>query len=82
MTFSYYDSSTGKKLITTNLKSLSEFSGIPYHKVYNWFRNGTDVHIQDSIVCFRDNLSRGKQRIPKKQKKKEEKFDDFFKTAV
>jgi hypothetical protein len=70
MTFFYYEIPTSKFIIATNVKAISEFSGIPYHKIYGWFNNdatGPMAHIEEGqFICARSELVRGKQRLQNK----------------
>ena len=67
MAFFFYEINTDRFILATNLKAVSEFSGIPYHKIYNWFQNGSDVHKDEKFFCVKAEVVRGKQRIQKGQ---------------
>jgi hypothetical protein len=63
MTFFYYEINTRRFIQSTNIRALEEFSGLSYHKIWNWFNNGSNIHVDDSIICGCSDLVRGKQRI-------------------
>jgi hypothetical protein len=65
MAFFYFEIKTDKFILASNMKSISEFAGIPYHKVYNWFNNDTDIHKDEEVLCVRTEMVRGKQRLQK-----------------
>lgn len=65
MTFFYYEINTRRFIQSTNIRALEEFSGISYHKIWNWFTDGSNLHVDDSIICGCSDLVRGKQRIQK-----------------
>jgi hypothetical protein len=63
MTFFYYEINTRRFIQSTNIRALEEFSGLSYHKIWNWFNNGSNIHVDDSIICGCSDLVRGKQRF-------------------
>lgn len=63
MTFFYYEINTRRFIQSTNIRALEEFSGISYHKIWNWFTDGSNLHVDDSIICGCSDLVRGKQRL-------------------
>ena len=70
MTFFYYEIPTKKFIIATNLTAVSDFAGIPYHKMYGWFNNGSTgpmAYVEDNFICGRSDLVRGRQRLSKRE---------------
>jgi hypothetical protein len=65
----YYEINTDRHILATNIAAVSEFSGLPYHKIRNWFVNGSSVHKDENYICIQTEIIRGKQRIQKKEKK-------------
>jgi hypothetical protein len=63
MTFFYYEINTRRFIQSTNIRALEEFSGLSYHKIWNWFNDGSNLHVDDSVICGCSDLVRGKQRI-------------------
>lgn len=71
MIFFYYEKNTGRFTSATNIKAISEFSGIPYYKIYGWFNNGSTgpaLHNDNDVMCARSELVRGKQRFSGRDK--------------
>lgn len=74
-------------VMTTNIKAIEEFTGIPYHRVYRILSNGVDLKETDDFIFAWGEPVKGKQRIPGRPKKKKSKgppeeiddFDNFFK---
>jgi hypothetical protein len=76
-------------IITTNLKTVSEFSVVSYSRVYNWFRNGVSFYEDSLHLCVKSNIVKGKQRVNGKPKHisnmeiiedKKKEFIDLFDT--
>jgi predicted site-specific integrase-resolvase len=63
MVFSYFDREEREGIVSTNLKSISEQTGINYHTLANWFRNGNMVHTTEEHIIFKTEVIRGKQRV-------------------
>ena len=65
MVFFYYEINTDRFIQTTNMQSVSDYSGISYHRIYNWFKGieGSHIHAEDGFICARSELVKGKQRL-------------------
>ena len=63
----YYERNTDRHILATNIRAVSEFSGISYHKIRGWFTNGSGVYKDDEILCISAEVIRGKQRLVKKE---------------
>ena len=75
MIYICYNASDKSFTASTNIKSVSEVTGIPYHKAYRMLSNGTGtVEHGEYIIGKTEDLLKGKQRIPDKKGE----FDDFF----
>jgi hypothetical protein len=61
--FGYQDKKGGWGIISTNLRKISEVTGLSYHKIYNWFRNGNMYHEDEDCVCYKTKVMKGNQRI-------------------
>ena len=64
---SYYEINTNRRILATNIAAVSEFSGISYHKIRNWL-NGTDLHKDQNVIIFQQDVIKGKQRLQKSGK--------------
>lgn len=77
MIYICYSAATGEFNVSTNIKSISQASGIPYHKAYRLLSNGTGtIKHGEYLLGKTDKLLKGSQRV---STKKEPEFDDFFK---
>ena len=65
MVFSFFNKAEGEGVVSTNLKSVSEVSGISYNTLANWFRDGSTQHINEDIIIFKTEVVRGRQRFKK-----------------
>jgi hypothetical protein len=61
---SYYEINTNRRILATNIAAISEFSGLSYHKIRNWL-NGTDLHKDQNVIIFQQDVIKGKQRLQK-----------------
>jgi hypothetical protein len=61
---SYYEINTNRRILATNIAAVSEFSGISYHKIRNWLTE-TDLHRDQNIIIFQQDVIKGKQRLQK-----------------
>lgn len=68
MVFFYYEFETGRHIAATNIKAVSEFSGISYGRVYRWFRDGRDVYKGEGFIMLRTKVRKGMQRVKAKKK--------------
>lgn len=82
MTFFYYEINTRRFIQSTNIRALEEFSGISYHKIWNWFTDGSNLHADDSIICGCSDLVRGKQRLSWVQKQEKKLGEQMVKEQV
>jgi len=75
-------------MIATNLKSISQFSGVKYTLLYNRLRN-SDYFEDDEIILIKGHLIKGQQRLKKVNNKQvlnargievmnKKQFSDFF----
>jgi len=62
-------------IFSTNLVRISEFSGIPYHRLYKALSNGTSSTEIDGYKLYKGELVKGRQRV---SKEKLNKIDKFF----
>lgn len=63
--YSYYNKINHDVLITTNIRALSKASGVSYHTLRYWFRNGTEYKDTGEFTILKSELVKGKQRIVK-----------------
>ena len=52
-------------MLATNIRAVSEFSGISYHKIRSWFLDGLKIYKDDNVICIEADVVRGKQRLSK-----------------
>jgi hypothetical protein len=59
------------------MSAISDFSGLPYHKIYGWFpdKNSPFLYKDDDVICARSETVKGKQRVQKPKKEKNDKKD-------
>ena len=66
MAFGYFDKKKRKGIVTTNLKSVEEFSEISYNTLSNWLRDGKTVHDNEDHLLFKtDGIIKGRQKLRK-----------------
>ena len=63
MVFSYYNRIEKEGIVATNLKSISEQTGIKYHTLVNWFREKRTRYADEDIIIFKTEVVRGNQRL-------------------
>jgi hypothetical protein len=63
----YYEKNTDRFILATNIRAVSEFSGLPYSKVRSWFLDGLKIHKDDNVICIEADVVRGKQKFSKKE---------------
>jgi hypothetical protein len=80
--FFYYEKNTDRFILTTNIRAVSEFSGLPYNKVRSWFLDGLKIHKDDNILCIETDVVRGKQRLSFVEKKEKELGEEMVKGQV
>lgn len=62
MAFGFFDKKIKKGIVTTNLKSVELFSGISYHTLSNWLREGKTVHDNKDHLLFKtETIIKGRQ---------------------
>lgn len=63
----YYERNTDRFILATNIRAVSEFSGLPYHKIRSWFLDDSYIYKDDDVLCIKADVVRGKQRLTKKE---------------
>ena len=63
MVFSFYDKIKKEGFVTTSLRHVSAYSGIKYHTLANWFRNGKTRYGDEDIIIFKAEVMKGNQRL-------------------
>jgi len=63
MVFSFFSRTEEEGVVSTSLKNISEVSGISYHTLANWFRSGQTKHINEDVIIFKTEVTKGKQRV-------------------
>ena len=63
MVFSFFNKTEAEGTVSTSLRNISEVSGISYHTLANWFRDGQTQHINEEVIIFKTEVTKGKQRI-------------------
>ena len=70
MAFGYFDKIKKKGIVTTNLKSVADFSGISYNTLSNWLRGGKTVHDNKDHLLFKtEGIIKGRQGFNNEKKK-------------
>lgn len=66
MAFGFYDKIKKEGIVTTNLKSVSDFSEISYNTLCNWLRDQKTIHDDKNCLLFKTNgIIKGRQKIKK-----------------
>jgi len=63
MVFCYYNKITKDGFVSTNLRNISQYSGIKYPTLANWFRNGKTRYGDEDIIIFKTEVVKGSQRF-------------------
>ena len=61
--YAYYDKKEQWGIIATNIRKISEVSGIGYHHIYSWFRGGKLRYEDENCLCYKTEVLKGNQRI-------------------
>ncbi len=67
MVYAFYDKKTEKLTVVTNLMAIVELSGVKYHTLRYWFRNGTDEKKTEDFIIWKTAIVKGNQKVTKKK---------------